>query len=343
MCKSSQKKFQLESNCAYLLCNGQGGDWWDAWRQIGGFHRFERCSQNLRILNSPFFLGRINFFNFQADHEEILPTDGFSIPTSWEHSCVAGVGGRRGFDRAMETSTHAVVLLPEKYCSCAYQAFGASEWSICVGWIFLLSLIPERNRSARGSPMNSSRRRAMDSGEKLYPVRARWWSKDWRCCPCPICADIACSLCKRWNSLICSPEFGMWCNPERRPKGVIKGECFVVKLRLCIDYAKSGARCKKISSWSIFDLDTRRWYINVEDTLPKGVDFHVAAMDAGLVCTFRTALTDEQRRASTILSSITTERQILVVPNLIGKSMHASTAKYIQLCMSVLTEPIWNW
>ena len=38
---------------------------------------------------------------------------------------------------------------------------------------FSLSLIPERNRSARGSPMNSSRRRAMDSGEKLYPVRAR--------------------------------------------------------------------------------------------------------------------------------------------------------------------------
>ena len=44
-------------------------------------------------------------------------------------------------------------------------------------------------------------------------------------------------------------------------------------------------------------------------------------MGAGLVCTFRNALTDEQRRASASNSSITTERQILVVSNLIGISM----------------------
>ena len=42
-------------------------------------------------------------------------------------------GGEASIELWMETSTHAVVLLPEKYCSCAYQAFGASEWSICVG------------------------------------------------------------------------------------------------------------------------------------------------------------------------------------------------------------------
>jgi hypothetical protein len=127
------------------------------------------------------------------------------------------------------------------------------------------------------------------------------------------------SVCKRWTSLICSPDFGTRCI-QNASNGVVKRECFVVKLRLCIDSAESGARCKEISSWSIFDRDTRRWY-NVEDTLPKGFDFHVSAMDAGLVCTFRTALTEEQRRASTILSSITSERQILVVSGLIGKSV----------------------
>lgn len=127
------------------------------------------------------------------------------------------------------------------------------------------------------------------------------------------------SVCRRWNSLICSPDFGTRCI-QNASNGVIKGEYFVVKLRLGIDYAESDARCKEISSWSIFDLDTRRWF-NVEDTLPKGFDFHLSAMDAGLVCTFRNVLTDEQRRASSIISPITTELQMLVVSNLIGNSM----------------------
>lgn len=73
-----------------------------------------------------------------------------------------------------------------------------------------------------------------------------------------------------------SPKFGTNCI-QNATNGVTKGACFVVKLRHYIDSAKSGARRKEISSWRIFDLDTKRW-LNVEETLLKGFNYHVSAM-----------------------------------------------------------------
>ena len=75
---------------------------------------------------------------------------------------------------------------------------------------------------------------------------------------------------------VCSPKFGTRCF-QNATNGVTKGACFMVKLRHYIDSAKSGARRKEISSWRIFDLDTKRW-LNVEETLLKGFNYHVSAM-----------------------------------------------------------------
>lgn len=77
---------------------------------------------------------------------------------------------------------------------------------------------------------------------------------------------------------------------------------------------------KRSRAGAFSDLKTKWWH-NVEDTLPKECDLRVAAMDAGLVCTFGKARTHEQLRASTIDSSYTREKQILVVSNLINKNI----------------------
>lgn len=125
------------------------------------------------------------------------------------------------------------------------------------------------------------------------------------------------SICKRWNLLICRPEFGTLCM-QNAISGVSKGACFVVKLRLLVEECETGSRCADVLSWSIFDLNTRRWY-NVKGELPEGGDHYVWAMDGGLHCTFMNALTEEQRRPSTVDNPDSSEPQMLVLFNLIER------------------------
>lgn len=97
------------------------------------------------------------------------------------------------------------------------------------------------------------------------------------------------SVCKMWNSLICSPAFGK----KFVSKGANTGAFFVVNLHV---------RCRTapiplINRLSMFDLNAKRWY-NFEHELPAGLDYDVPAMDGGLVCKFVASLTAEQHQQS---------------------------------------------
>ncbi|CAM6087405.1 unnamed protein product [Calypogeia fissa] len=87
------------------------------------------------------------------------------------------------------------------------------------------------------------------------------------------------SVCKRWSSLICTPEFGKIC-VQNASKGPNVGSCLVVKPSLDLSRSYSAG----IPCWSIFDLDAKRWYHIVHE-LPPGNDFaDVRGMDGGQDC-----------------------------------------------------------
>jgi hypothetical protein len=77
-------------------------------------------------------------------------------------------------------------------------------------------------------------------------------------------------VCKSWNSLICSPEFGASCAEHARQEAQ-----FIV------------VREKK--GWSLLDLGARRWYSvqrDEEAVFGSSITVGALAMDGGLVCQF---------------------------------------------------------
>ncbi|CAM6092915.1 unnamed protein product [Calypogeia fissa] len=121
------------------------------------------------------------------------------------------------------------------------------------------------------------------------------------------------SVCKRWRSLICTPEFGKIC-VQNASKGPNVGSCLVVKPSLDLSRSYSAG----IPCWSIFDLDAKRWYHIVHE-LPPGNDFaDVRGMDGGLVCTFVDPFTEAQRQEPVLWNLITGQDcQTLIVANVI--------------------------
>nr|PNR51281.1 hypothetical protein PHYPA_010467 [Physcomitrium patens] len=80
------------------------------------------------------------------------------------------------------------------------------------------------------------------------------------------------TVCPRWNSTLCTPEFGDLCaengNKDHRS---IMGQCFLRKIR-------DSLVSREIVGWSILDLNDRRWY-TWKDEQHK----HPLATDGGFV------------------------------------------------------------
>ncbi|KAG0567039.1 hypothetical protein KC19_7G105600 [Ceratodon purpureus] len=94
------------------------------------------------------------------------------------------------------------------------------------------------------------------------------------------------TVCKRWNYLICTPEFRFLCMQNARQDG-----CFLVARYMIRGEGEqdpyADGHFDKNHGWSFLDLNSRRWHTIKQDGHDVFDYFNIAsdvAMDGGLVC-----------------------------------------------------------
>ena len=108
-----------------------------------------------------------------------------------------------------------------------------------------------------------------------------------------------CTVCKRWNSLICMPEFGiLYAQNVNMNARFITGHCF-----------DGGVK------WGVFDLNERRWYTWMAEVVDTFAD--PLAADGGLVlCSSLTLVGSTTASKIIIFNPMAKMREVLPFPPL---------------------------
>jgi hypothetical protein len=110
-----------------------------------------------------------------------------------------------------------------------------------------------------------------------------------------------CKVCKRWNSLICMPEFGTL-HAQHMDARFISGRC----------YYDGGS---EVAGWSVFDLNGRRCYERMGEVVGTFANDHPLATDGGLVlCSSPTLAGSTTVSEITIFDPMAKTREVLPFP-----------------------------